>query len=572
MGGCDMRISLALIFIGSLTACSLSAADETNVVQLGPEFTECGELEKFWRARPVIGRWMSQGFLDAAPDFLDESSFPYISRPYPLEVELADHLTTPRLLGGWHPDKGGRGELERYQSVDQADLVYRNEDGSLSYRWDLLDLRLTRFVEMGYTDFTLVLDQIPYCFVDAPHLEKYGQATPPDNLQEWYVFIRDLCTELKRLYGEDIANGFRFRLGTELGHGTRIALSQNELHEMYALTAKAIKEVLPDAQLGPWNEAGLKNNQADAPLKYLELARYAKKQNLAFDFASISSYAIPKERGNKVNNSDPQQKAEADSAFFDQVRDLFPTIPAEIHEFGILNSQYNVVTSEPGARGAAYRAHYFLTMLEHQSLDLACHWDLFDSVARSPNKLLRSNGWLFSIMEHAAGGKLSVLHLDDKEETGSSSRYKSAVISSPEQTFLIVTAYSVDRRRQETRDVRISLPLEVLGKNPRSSGTVQYVTLNPEDDIYRDLKSDLAKAGNLKPEYAEFNDLYANVKLMAKDIQLARKAIDAGYPRYQQKMVESLTLKPFPYKIETVAGCPTLTFPITTDSIYVFAW
>ncbi|MEX0321503.1 MAG: hypothetical protein AB3N63_05050 [Puniceicoccaceae bacterium] len=566
-----MRISLALIFIGFLATGFSSSADETDLLQFGPEFTECGELDRFWRARPVIGRWMSQGFLDPAPEFLDDSSFPYISRPYPMEVELADHLTTPRLLGGWHPDKGGKGELEHYESVDQADLVYRKADGSLGYRWHLLDLRLTRFVEMGYTDLTLVLDQIPYCFVDAPHLEKYGQATPPDNLQEWYIFIRDLCSELKRLYGEDIANGFRFRLGTELGHGTRIALSQDELHKMYALTAKAIKEVLPDAQLGPWNEAGLKNNQADAPLKYLELARFAKKQNLAFDFASISSYAIPKDRGNRVNNSDPLQKAEADSAFFGKVRELFPNIPAEIHEFGILNSQYNVVTSEPGARGAAYRAHYFLSMLEQQSLDLACHWDIFDSVAQSPNILLRSNGWLLSILEHAAGGTLSILQ-NEEEEPDSNFRYKSAVISSPERTLLIVTAYSVDRRRQDTREVRISIPLEVLEKIPPSSGTVQYVTLNPDHDVYRVLKSDLAKAGNLKPEYAEFDDLYANVKLMAKDLQLARKAIDAGYPRFKVKMVESLTLKPFPFKVETVDGCPTLTFPITTDSIYVFAW
>jgi hypothetical protein len=566
-----MKIRLTLILNVLLILGSIFPSAGQATINLGPEYVDCGKLERFWRARPVIGRWMHQGFLEEAPSFLNKSSFPYIKRPYPMEVELSDHLTTPRLLGGWHPAKGGKGELELYDNVQQADLVYRKTDGSLGYRWDLLDLRLTRFVEMGYTELTLVLDQIPYCFVEQPHLEKYGQATPPDNMQEWYVFIRELCRELKQLYGEDIANGFRFRLGTELGKGTRIALSQDQLHEMYAVTHKGIKEVLPNAQLGPWNEAGMKNSQADAPLKFIELARYAKNNNLAFDFASVSSYAIPKERGSKVNNADPQRKAEDDVRFFSEVRELFPGISQEIHEFGILNSQYNVVTSEPGSRGAAYRAHFFLTLLEHQSIDRLCHWDLYDSFAQSPNKLLRSNGWLYSILEHAAGGRLRVLKLDDGERDGNF-RYKAALVGSSERSFLIVSAFAVDRRRQQTKDICIKLPLEIMHKLPPPDGTIQYVTLNPQEDLYHTLKSDLGGTGNLKPEFAEFDDLYANVKLMAKDVSGLRKTLQANYPRYKEEMVDSLTLKPFPHKIDTVGSSTTLSFPMETDSVYVFAW
>ncbi len=567
-----MVIRLTLFLNVFLFMGSYSLAAEMEAVQMGPAYTECGELGKFWRARPVIGRWMYQGFLEEVPDLLDKSSFPYIRRPYPMEVEFADHLTTPRLLGGWHPAKGGKGELEHYSDVAEADLVFRMADGTLGYRWNLLDMRLTRFVEMGYTDLTLVLDQIPYCFVEKPHLEKYGQAVPPADMQEWYVFIHDLCLELKRLYGEDIANGFRFRLGTELGKGTRIALSQEQLHEMYALTHKGIQEVLPGARLGPWNEAGMKKNQEDAPLKYMELARYAKENNLAFDFASVSSYAIPKDQGKKVNNADPQEKAEADIAFFSQVRELFPDISAEIHEFGILNSQYNVVTSEPGARGAAYRAHYFLTLLEHQSLDLACHWDTYDSVTRSSQKLLRSNGWLFSILEHAAGGELHVLKIDDEDGQQGNTRYKAALISTSERTFLIVSAFAVDRRKQETAEMRLKLPQEVMGKSLPKNGTLDYVTLNRETDLYWMLKNDLAKAGNLKAEYDKYDGLYANVKLMAKDIPSVKKSIEAGYSGYKNEMVESLTLKPFPYTLKSRDGCPILAFPMETDSVYVFVW
>jgi len=118
------RIYLAsLAFL--LFAQSDSGAADTQRLQLGPGYTECGILKKFWRARPIIGRWMSEGFLSQAPDFYNSSSFPYIRRRYRQEVTMADCLTTPRLLGGWHPDKGGKGELARHKRVADADLVYR---------------------------------------------------------------------------------------------------------------------------------------------------------------------------------------------------------------------------------------------------------------------------------------------------------------------------------------------------------------------------------------------------------------------------------------------------------------
>ena len=176
-----LSASLTLLFFAS----SDSRAEDSKAIQLGPGYVACGEMTRFWRGKPIIGRWMGQGSLADAPTFYNQSSFPYKKRRYKQEVEMADFLTTPRLLGGWHPDKGGKGELEKHKHVADADLVYRKKDGTLAYRWELLDLRLTRFIKAGYTDLTLVLDQIPYCLAKKHHLETYGQASPPDDLQEW---------------------------------------------------------------------------------------------------------------------------------------------------------------------------------------------------------------------------------------------------------------------------------------------------------------------------------------------------------------------------------------------------
>ncbi|MDP6629553.1 MAG: hypothetical protein QGH42_01950 [Kiritimatiellia bacterium] len=552
---------------------SHSRAEGSEAIQLGPDYKPCGELTKFWRGKPVIGRWMGQGFLADAPTFYNQSSFPYKKRGHKQEVKMADFLSTPRLLGGWHPDKGGKGELEKHKHVADADLVYRKKDGSLGYRWELLDLRLSRFINAGYTDLTLVLDQIPYCLARKHHLETYGQAIPPDDLKEWYVFIRDLCKELKRRYSTKTASGFRFRLGTELGSGERIALTQEQLHEMYALTHKAIKEVLPDAKLGPWNEAGFKDKQERAPLKVLALAKYAKANKLAFDFASVSSYSIPKVRGSRILATNPQQKAEGDAKYFTLLREVFPGIPAEYHEFGILNSQYGVVTSEPGSRGGAYRAHYLLAALENRSLDRLYHWSVFDFIGTDrklgPIQLLRSNGWLYSILEHAAEGKLYVL----KGNTAAGNTlYKSALITCPKRSFLIVSAYTLDRRKQGKPTITITLPQSIVQNKPPGKGVVEYVALTPETDIYRTVKADLAKASNLNPEFAKHPDLVAPVKSMATKFAGARKMITANYSAYQNQMEKSLTLKPFGPKMKTDEMTLSLTFPFPTDSVVVFVW
>ncbi len=576
MKGTRTQGMLTILFFSLILLLSASLdlwAEDSQRVELGPDYVACGELTKFWRGEPVIGRWMSQGFLDDAPTFYNQSSFPYKERSHQIEVKMADFLTTPRLLGGWHSSRGGKGELERHKNVADADLVYRKKDGSLAYRWELLDLRLTRFIKAGYTDLTLVLDQIPYCFVKKPHLENYGQATPPDDLEEWYVFIRDLCKELKRRYGTKTANGFRFRLGTELGDGKRIALTQQQLHEMYSLTHKAIQETLPKAKLGPWNEAGFKSRQEDAPLKVLALAQYARANKLAFDFASISSYSIPTIHGERVNAANPQEKAHEDAAYFKMLREVFPGIPAEYHEFGILNSQHGVVTNEPGSRGGAYRAHYLLTALENRSLDRLYHWSVFDAIGTDKEhgaiQLLKSNGWLYSILEHAAGGKLFVL---EGNPAAGNTLHKSALIASPEKSFLIVSAYAVDRRRQEESRISITLPRSIVQNKPPTGGSIEYVTLTPETDIYRIIKADLAKANNLKPEFEKYPDLVAPARSMATRFPEARKMITSNYPVYQQHMEQSLTLKPFDSKIKVDEKALFLKFSLPTDSVVVLAW
>ena len=59
------------------------------------------------------------------------------------------------------------------------------------------------------------LGNVPYAFVAKSSQATYGQCQPPDDLEEWYVFIKDFVAELVHEYGAAAVSAWRFRIGTE---------------------------------------------------------------------------------------------------------------------------------------------------------------------------------------------------------------------------------------------------------------------------------------------------------------------------------------------------------------------
>jgi len=117
-----------------------------------------------------------------------------------------------RLLGGYHD--GGSHRRTKVKGRDR-DLAYRDEKGGIQYRMNLLEERLQPYKENGYTELTLVMDNIPYCFTRQPTFGDYGQTAPPVDFTEWGNFIKVLCQKLIEIFGRDTANKLRFRMGTE---------------------------------------------------------------------------------------------------------------------------------------------------------------------------------------------------------------------------------------------------------------------------------------------------------------------------------------------------------------------
>lgn len=96
---------------------------------------------------------------------------------------FANTMTLVRFLGGLRTtDFPGSAP-----DVTQGDVVYRQQDGSLAMRWELVYERLDPFVNNSIQP-VIVLDNVPWCFVDnnTDHNTDgfYGNNMGPDNITE----------------------------------------------------------------------------------------------------------------------------------------------------------------------------------------------------------------------------------------------------------------------------------------------------------------------------------------------------------------------------------------------------
>lgn len=103
-----------------------------------------GKLDRFWRYSAALGPYLEigDGLMDV-PEYMMAGDFPYRKRPFPKEVLFADQLSIMRLLGGYLIP----GESEK--ELAERDLAWRDDEGRIRYRMDLLKPRLQPYIENG---------------------------------------------------------------------------------------------------------------------------------------------------------------------------------------------------------------------------------------------------------------------------------------------------------------------------------------------------------------------------------------------------------------------------------------
>ena len=557
-----------------------------------------GKMTAFWRHRPVVDRWLKGrlGFT-RIPDYLCDPalSFPYRRRPAPEEIPFADHVTVVRLLGGWNPN-WRNGEVTNERTVKACDLAYRGDDGRIQYRWELLAPRLDHYVKNGY-GLTIVLDNTPWCFPKEPDARGMGQAAPPADFREWGAFIEELCRQLVKLYGSEAVNQWRFRMGTECQGTARFSGTQEEFHNLYDHAAAAVKRVLPGAAFGPFNLAG---SPGKHNVSFYALAEHCMagtnhathKVGSPLDFASVSIYTSPSILRGILRTTDPTFKAQQKVDFWNALAKRHPRladVSREVHEFGILANEFKVGGGEPGARGAAWVFHVMMCLREG-GLDRLWNWGALEPInLGSRHRLLRSNGWLFSILEHTVGGDTYLLEPritplpqateampDDVRAIASYQRpvklqrpgralYKSIAVVQDKRTFVITSAYNEDRFATQPAEVTVSLPKKLvkLGDTPR----VSQVALTRTNAVHFRIRQDLVTAGLLDKKFAAIPGLLGTIKVMGG--RPAWQYVDKHWPKYEAIVKDSLTLKPFEGTVSSAAQHHRFTFRMAAPSVTV---
>lgn len=555
------KIKLLIILLLIVSSLSAHSALVATFEDLEPE----GVLTPFWRGQVVTGNSLHKFELGIRPDYLNKTSFPDRSSRDG-RLLFSDKLIFVRLLGGWHPSKVSKKMLP----VQSMDLVYRDDSGQMVYRWDFLEARISPLVDAGYRDITLVLDNTPWAFTTFPQNGVYGQTVPPDNMQEWGAFIEQLCLKLIDLYGYDLVNNWRFRLGTEYQGRDRFYGTQEQYLQMYRITAGAIKKVLPGAAVGPFNQAKGIGNTRKNNIDYLDILRLSFNGSrnetvsspVPVDFVSVSKYLVPNSKEVALVRQ-LKKKKKRRSGFFRKVASILPptnTVPVEIHEFGVIKDLSGVRINAPGLYGTLIRYFMMFNSYNNPIVQLY-HWNVLDSFKgrREAHHLLKGEGWLYSVLEYAEGGRL---YTTSDVEIANKAAVKVFVVDTTDRVYVFAGALS-DNYSSEDIILNITLPNNILNK--LNLNKISELSYRDNTAVHNVIKNDLKTSGILKKQL--FTTKYTStVRQMGGNA--AVKNVINHWDKYEKILIESLTLSKST-RIELMDG-HTISLNICAPELAVF--
>lgn len=508
-----------------------------------------GKLERFWRYTAVLGPYLESGYaLIEIPPYMLMGDFPYPLRGPVKEAPFADHLSVVRLLGGC---EGNEHILKSHgvERIEEIDLAYRREDGSIGYRMHLLEPRLRPYIDAGYEDFTLVLDNVPYCFPEEPEVGYLGQVKPPADMGEWKAFIAEVAGTLRGIPGLDPGR-LRFRLGTEMNGRGRFDGEPETFNAFYRASLRGIRSEFPDAPFGLFNMsgAGTRTVVSHYNVKPLEVAAYAVENDAvsANPLADFAWNAFSRYYG---MHADPVERSLECADIWELLENGLPpkfgTPTREIHEFGI--APFGEVdrgyfpSAEPGARGAAFLA-VIVWKLREAGIDKLWHWPVIDQFRDRQGRLQllpTSEAWLYGVLEYFAGGEAFLLPV---EPAGTrDARIVAAASVGDSTTHFMVAVSLVDGSPfGEVVDVELNLPEELVPAGRSLAGCLSY---RRDNAIHDRIRRELETAGLLTADFSDRPTRLGKIREMTESKEGEGMAGDLQM-EFEKMWVDSQTLQP----------------------------
>ncbi|WP_136078856.1 hypothetical protein [Pontiella desulfatans] len=460
-------------------------------------FHYLGSREPFWRVSASVAPNSADGWrLTVIPDYLTDLSLslPFEKRPYAEEVPGVDEIIFVRVLGGLQDGDGN--------PMYDEDFVVRT-NGTLVCRPDRITARLQPYIDQGYANMMIVLDNVNWCLPTVPDGGSYGQRAPEASFDEWYVVVQAACVHLRNLLGEEAANRLRFRVGTESDWPQRWSGTEAQFFDHYDYTAAAVKSVLPGAQVGAYNELGAaKFSGTFGNVNYDVLAQHCRdevnaktgKTGTAFDWASASFYFVQ-------DAQDPDIMAANLNRFYQASEEYHPDLIREVHEYGTTADETGLSSYESGARGAVMHFNALLNFTVMNVEKSGTWWrGELEKFKDEQHKLMAGQLWSMHMLKQVFdNGEVALL-----EETGGSAvgTVRKAVASrSPDGSRLLlgVSAFNTNRAEQTAETVRITLPKSfcTLAETPDA----QWIKYNRSTAIYDIVRDDYDEEGFLYAAY-----------------------------------------------------------------------
>lgn len=169
---------------------------------------------------------------------------------------------------------------------DDLGVVERSDDGSLVFNWALVDKVYDFLVEVGF-DPIVELNPMPTCMASGDKTFFYYKMniTPPSEMAEWEQLIAATAAHFIERYGLARVRRWKFEVWNEPNLNNQFwSGTIEEYYELYAASARAIKAVHPDLQIGGPAAAG--------GAMVLPFAQWCREHDVPMDFFSYHFYPM----------------------------------------------------------------------------------------------------------------------------------------------------------------------------------------------------------------------------------------------------------------------------------------
>lgn len=226
---------------------------------------------------------------------------------------------------------------------EEMGVVQRDQNGTLSYRWDKVDEFIARLKKVGIRPF-VEFGYMPEALARGKDTVFYyrGNSTPPKSMKEWADLVTAFLNHSINNYGLNEVRTWFFEVWNEPNLDYFWRGTKQEYFEFYEATARAVKNVDAKLPVGGPSTAGL------GWIK--EFLTYCKDKQVPIDFVSSHHYGATQGFVDPKGDSKTILDTRPEALYADLIRareevrsSPYPKLPFYITEWGPSYSQVDPI-------------------------------------------------------------------------------------------------------------------------------------------------------------------------------------------------------------------------------------